>query len=581
MQQFLVFPDGANVGKPLKLAEFMKDDLRAIYDNPYTTRRAIISRARKNSKTFECAAIVLLHLVGPEARRNSQLYSCAQSRDQAAVLFDYARKVVQLHPELRNVVHVRESAKQLVCEELGTTFQALSADSTTAMGRNPVLTIHDELGQVRGPRFSLYEAMETGTAVQEDPLTIVISTQAPTDGDLLSILIDDAKSGADGRVVLRLDTTPMHMDPFSEEAIRAANPAFDVFMNKKEILAMAEDARRMPSREAEYRNLILNQRVEASSPFVKPNLWNACNGEVADFEGRECFGGLDLSEANDLTALVLICRINNTWHVRPTFWLPEQNIHERSHQDRVPYDQWAHEGYLHLTPGNSISYEWVAHELRRLFERFSIKKCAFDQWNMRHLHGWLVNAGFSEQMIAERFVEFSQSAKSMAPALRELESAILEKEIAHGDHPVLRMCFMNAVTEGHDSSVRRLSKRRSTGRIDGAIGLAMAIGCAPLKGPKIDIESLIGDLRVKIGTAVACGLFERNPLKAPSGVRPSGGAPFVALTATLGKAGAAAPRKELSDAAARDRSFNVADTCRWSTSRSFRSLGPGAPGPPQ
>src|SRR5690606_20232514 len=101
---------------------------------------------------------------------------------------------------------------------------------------SPVLTVHDELGQVKGPKSDLYEALETATAAQEEPLSIIISTQAPTDADLLSVLIDDARTGADRRTVLRMDMAPDEMDPFGEEAIRAANPAFDIFMNKAEVL---------------------------------------------------------------------------------------------------------------------------------------------------------------------------------------------------------------------------------------------------------------------------------------------------------------------------------------------------------
>jgi hypothetical protein len=99
-----------------------------------------------------------------------------------------------------------------------------------------VLTIHDELGQVKGPRSELYDALETATAAQEEPLSIVISTQAPTDNDLLSILIDDAKAGHDRRTVLRLDTAPDKLDPFTKAAIKAANPAFEHFMNQRECL---------------------------------------------------------------------------------------------------------------------------------------------------------------------------------------------------------------------------------------------------------------------------------------------------------------------------------------------------------
>jgi phage terminase large subunit-like protein len=306
VQKFCRIPEGKLVGKPLKLAPFMRHDFIAIYNNPHGTRRAIISRGRKNAKTTEAAVILLLHLCGPEAKPNSQLYSDAQSRDQAGILFNLAAKIIRLSPLLIGFCGIRESGKQIYCEELGTVYRALSADAPTAHGLSPALIVHDELGQVRGPRSDLYEALETATAAQEDPLSVIISTQAPTDADLLSILIDDAKAGHDKRTILRLHTAPSDLDTFSKEAIKAANPAFDLFMNRREVLAMAEDARRMPARQAEYENLVLNRRVEAASPFISRELWKTCGAPVKEFDKNlPLYGGLDLSEVNDLTAFVL------------------------------------------------------------------------------------------------------------------------------------------------------------------------------------------------------------------------------------------------------------------------------------
>ena len=108
-----------------------------------------------------------------------------------------------------------------------------------------------------------------------------------------------------------------------------------------------------------------------------------------------------------------------------------------------------------------------------------------------------LQAGFSEQVLAEKFVDFGQGTKSMSPALRDLEHLILNKKLAHGDHPVLAMCAGNAVVEGQDkdhgkdSSNRKLSKKRSSGRIDGMVALAMAVGVAPLQTQPINIETLI------------------------------------------------------------------------------------------
>lgn len=471
-------PEGKFVGKPLKLAPFMRDDLRAIYDNPHGTRRAIISRARKNAKTVEAALIVLLHLVGPEHKPNSQIISAAQSRDQAALLFALAAKIIRLSPDLHAEVQIRETAKQLLCPALGTHYKALSAEATTAYGLSPALTVHDELGQVRGPRSELYEALETATAAQEEPMSVVISTQAPTDSDLLSVLIDDAKAGYDHRVILRIDTSPDGVDPFSEEAIRAANPAFDHFMNKAEVLAMAEDARRMPSRESEYRNLVLNQRVEASSPFVSRSLWKTCAAAPKPIDDVPVFGGLDLSEVKDLTALVLIGSVASCWQVHPTFWLPKDGLVDKSRADRVPYDQWQKQGKLVAAPGKSIDYEYVALWLREQFERYDIRKIAFDRWRFKHLKPWLIKAGFSEKEVEEKFVEFGQGFQSMSPALRDLEAEILNGRIAHGDHPVMNMCAANAVVQIDPAGNRKLTKQKSSGRIDGMVALAMAMGVA-------------------------------------------------------------------------------------------------------
>lgn len=481
VEEFCRIPEGRDVGKSVRLREWQRKEIRKIYDNPAGTRRALISFGRKNAKTTLAGFLLLLHLCGPEARPNSQLFSAAQSRDQAAILFSLAAKIVRMSPELREVVVVRDTAKQLFCGELGTLYRALSAEASTAYGLSPVFVVHDELGQVKGPRSELYEALETATGAQEQPLSVVISTQAPTDADLLSVLIDDGLAGHDPRVVVSLHTAPKEDDPFAEATIRKANPAFGDFLNATEVLAMAEDARRMPSRESEYRNLVLNQRVEASAPFVSRSLWLSCAAAVKPIADVPVYGGLDLSEVNDLTALVLIGLVDAVWQVHPTFWLPGDIIAQRARADRVPYDVWHKDGYLIAAPGKSVDYEFVAGHLWTLFAELDIRKLAFDRWNFKHLKPWLLKAGFTEDQIAERFVEFGQGFQSMSPALRELEGDILNGRLAHGGHPVLTMCAANAVVQPDPAGNRKLAKNKSSGRIDGMIALAMAKGVAPLE----------------------------------------------------------------------------------------------------
>ena len=480
-------PEGRLVGQPVKLRQWQRDIILGIYDQPANrrTRRAIISFGRKNGKTALSACLLLLHLCGPEARANSQLYSAAQSREQAAILFGLAAKMVRMNPNLSDVVTVRDSGKQLYCGELGTLYRALSADASTAYGLSPVFTVHDELGQVKGPKSELYEALETATAAQENPLSIVISTQAPTDADLLSVLIDDAKTEADPRTRLFLYTADEGLDAFSEEAIKAANPAYGDFQNADEVRAMAEDARRQPSRQPEFENLILNRRVEMFAPFVSRPLWTANKGDgLAPFDGLPVYGALDLSEVADLTALVLLAPKDGKWHVRPTFWLPADGLAEKSRKDRVPYDLWHRQGFLEAVPGRSISYEHVAAFLREVFTQYDVRKIAFDRWNFRHLRPWLLKAGFEEDQIDEHFEEFGQGFQSMSPALRDLETEILNERLVHDGHPVLTMCAANAVVMSDPAGNRKLAKHKSRGRIDGMVALAMAMSVAARDEPE-------------------------------------------------------------------------------------------------
>ena len=464
------------MGQRVKLPAFHRRIIREIYDSP--TRTAIVSFARKNAKSTLAAFLLLLHLVGPEARPNSELFSAAQSQDQAAIVFRLASKIVRLSPTLEPYVVVRDTTKQLYCAGRGTLYRALSAEKKTAHGLSPVFIIHDELGQVSGPRSDLYEALETATAAQAEPLSIVISTQAPTDADLLSVLIDDALRGADPLVKCFLYTADPDADPFDVATIRQANPAFDEFQNQREVLAMAEGARRMPSRESEYRNLVLNQRVERESPLISASIWKA-NGEApAEKWDSPVYGGLDLSDTTALAATVWVMEQDGVWHVRPQFWLPEEGLRERARQDRVPYDVWHAQGLLETTPGKSIAYEYMAQRLVKSIDEMDVRKIGFDRWNFKHFKPWLLKAGLSEERIADLFVEFGQGFKDMTPAVRTLEEMLLNTQLRHGNHPVLTMCAANTRVKRDEAGGRKLDKVRSRGRIDGIVALAMARGVA-------------------------------------------------------------------------------------------------------
>jgi phage terminase large subunit-like protein len=473
-------PDGPDVGQPVRLRDWQKDCLRAIYNNPRGTERAILSFGRKNAKTTLAAFILLAHMVGPCARRNAQLYSTAQSQDQAAIVFGAAVKMIRMNPGFSDFIRVREHVKELYCPGIGTIFKSLSAESKTAYGLSPSLIIHDELGQVKGPASPLFDALETATGAQKDPLTVIISTQAPTDADLLSVLIDQTLAGHNPKHICKLYTAPEELDPFDPETIKLANPAYGDFLLEERVNSMALDARSMPARESEYRNLVLNQRVDASAPFVSKIVWNKCATPLKEIDKVPQYGGLDLSATSDLTAFCRIGQVDGVWQMHGTYWLPGEGLREKSRIDRVPYDVWAKEGHLQTSPGASVEYRFVAEYLMECFRKYDLRKVAFDRWGIGHLKPWLIEAGFTERFIEERFIPFGQGTMSMTPALRVFEGHLLNQTCAHGGNPVLSMCAANAVVDGKDESCRKLSKSKSTGRIDGMVAFTMAFGVAPL-----------------------------------------------------------------------------------------------------
>src|SRR5690625_1449760 len=354
IERYCVTPEGAGVGKPLVLAEFQKRFIREVYDNPAGTRRAILSVARKNGKSGLIAGLLLAHLVGPEAKQNSQLISGAMSREQAALVFNLAAKMVQQSPELSKIVRIVPSGKRLLGLPMNTEFRALAAEGKTAHGLSPVLAILDEVGQVRGPQSEFVDAIITSQGAHENPLQIVISTQAASDADLLSIWIDDAKASQDPRIVCHIYAAPDDCELLDEQAWKAANPALGLFRSEDDLREQMTQAERMPSMANSARNLLLNQRVSLDSPFISPDVWASCSAAPASLDGVKVYAGLDLSARTDLTALVLIGQVQGVWQVYPFFWTPEQGLLDRAKRDRVPYDVWARQGLLRTTPGATV-----------------------------------------------------------------------------------------------------------------------------------------------------------------------------------------------------------------------------------
>jgi phage terminase large subunit-like protein len=483
VEKYIYVPEGMLVGKPMVLLPEQTEFVRAVYDNvddmgKLITRRGIFSLPRKNGKSGLIAALLGAHVIGPEAKLNSQLRSAARSRDQAAVVFSYLAKSLRMNPKLEGLVDITDSSKRIVGTAMNADYKALSADATTAHGQSPALSIHDELGQVVGPTDALYDALETAGGAHDEPLSLVISTQAASDTDLLSIIIDDAIRNPTPETVVRLFCALKDDDIFDERTWYKANFALGIFRSMKDMRDIASTAKRIPTQEASFRNLYLNMRISRLQLLVPPSLWKECNSipKMDLFYKYKVAIGLDLSGTTDLTAAVLSVQDPDTGkiHCLPFVYTPEATIKERAKSDRAPYPTWVEKKQMIALPGKYIDYEMVAAHLKVVTEGMNIETIAFDRWRMREFQAACKNKEFAQHADL-KWQPVGQNMKDMSPRVEELEKLLLGALIAHGEHPLLNMAAANAVAEIDPANNRKPEKHKSSARIDPLVAMLMSV----------------------------------------------------------------------------------------------------------
>jgi phage terminase large subunit-like protein len=484
--EFLPITKGQLAGKPMRLLPGQRQFVQEVYGRVDGTGRrqvkiAIKSEPRGNGKTGLLAGLALCHLLGPECEARGEIYSAAYNKLQAALIFAEMKAIVEAVPSFVSRVNIQRYGKILEVMDgdgAGSTFESLSADDKRAHGLSPSLWIFDEFAQ--SPNTDLLDNLRTAMGKRNEALGVIISTQAANDQHPLSQMIDDGLNIADPAIYVQLAAAPEDMDIFAESTWRMCNEALGTFLDLAEFKAQAEQAKRLPSFEAKFRNLRLNQRTAANNPFITQDAWRACGGPVLSLEDcDEVWGGLDLSAVTDLTALVLIGRHKGVWHIEPHFWLPREGLKDKEHFDRVPYGLWHRQGFLKTCPGKTVDYDWVVSELMGIFNKYPVRKIGFDRWMFRQFNLALQRAGMTPEAIADKFFEFGQGYRSMSPALRQFEALLTEGRLQHGNHPVLNMCANNATVMTDPAGNRKLIKSKHYGRIDGMVALAMAIGTVP------------------------------------------------------------------------------------------------------
>jgi len=479
-EKILTHVKGEWAGQPFVLQDWQRDDIigplfgwrRA--DGTRKFRTAYIEIPRKNGKSTLAAGIAL-YLEFADGEQGAEVYSAAADKDQAAIVFDLAKQMVEASGPLSKLADPYK--RSIVVPSTRSTYRVLSADAFTKHGLNAHGVVVDEL-HVQ-PNRELVDVLVTATGARQQPLVVLITTAGfdktsicweyhEYAEQILKGIVDDPSFFA-------YIAAAEKDDDWLDEAVWAkANPGLGVSVKLDYLRQEASRARHVPAYQNTFRRLHLNQWTAQESRWLDLEAWDACQMAVDAklLEGSECYAGLDLASTGDIAAMVLDFPAEQGEDERhawlPFFWIPEENMMQRVRKDRVPYDAWARDGLITVTEGNVIDYQFILRDIELLGERFNIREIAFDRWGAFQISSQLEGLGFE-------IVGFGQGYKSMSPPMTDLLRLVLGKQLAHGGNPVLRWMADNLVVDQDPAGNVKPNKKKSREKIDGIVAGLMAL----------------------------------------------------------------------------------------------------------
>lgn len=472
---------GKWAGTPFWLLPWQEQLIRDIFgivkpDGNRQFRTAFVEICKKVGKS-ELAAAVALYLLYADNEPSAEVYGAAADRQQASIVFDVAKQMVEMSPALMKRSKLMGATKRIVNYSNAGYYQVLSAEVGGKHGFSVSGLVFDEIHTQ--PNRQLYDVLTKGSSdARQNPLHFIITTAGNDRHSIAYELHTKAVDILEGR---RVDPTFYPVvyglkddEDWEDEANwYKVNPSLGYTVDIERLRDAYREAKQNPADEITFKWLRCNMWVSSTVAWI-PDVIYMRGNEPIDMDalaGRDCYAGLDLSSTGDITALVLIFPPRDEeekYVLLPYFWIPEETIPRRVKANSVPYDIWEKQGYIMSTEGNVIHYDFIEKFIMDLSEKYHILEIAVDRWNATQMIQNLEGEGFT-------IVPFGQGFSSMSAPTKEFYRLLMEGRIIHGGNPVLRWMAGNVVIDTDPAGNIKVTKAKSKEKIDGIVAAIMAL----------------------------------------------------------------------------------------------------------
>ncbi|MGA0081596.1 MAG: terminase large subunit [Ilumatobacteraceae bacterium] len=435
--------------------------------------RAYVEVPRKNGKSTFSSALMLYGLLA-DGESGAQVYSAATKLDQAMMVFGESVRMVRAQDWLHEECNVYNSINNRRITHAENLYKPLEWNPGKQDGLNTHFAVIDEYHA--HPNDELYNVIFNSMGARRQPLLFTITTagfnrESPCFKHrqyCSQVLQGGIEDDALFSVVYTLDPGDDWMNP---EVWAKANPNWGVSVYPKKLEQAIAEAKELAHKEVEFKTKLLNVWTDTAQTWIQDAVWMA-NGqgdpfELADLEGCECFGGLDLAQTGDFCAFSLYFPTEG--QVVTRYYLPEDAVRKRTDAAGQSIKQWVRDGLVIQTDGNVTDYSFIKADVLQLAERFAIREIAFDRYNSSQLIIELQNEGLT-------MFPFGQGFASMAAPTKEFERLVRVGQIKHGGNPVTRWMMSNILLKRDPAGNVKIDKAKSGDKVDGPVSIVMALG---------------------------------------------------------------------------------------------------------